>query len=160
MLTKQEIIIIAGRQGQGKTTRCNQLAKELSSKGERIGGFIAPGTWKNGQRYSFDLTDLRSLKSYPFASREAQDGWEKIHGFYFNPESIKKGEDILRTHSEISDWLFIDEVGKFETQGKIWGPILRELLDNHIALVLCVRDSFVEEVIKHFEIKNPMILNI
>ena len=154
------IIIISGKQGQGKTTMCRKLAAQMQEDGSLIGGFIAPGTWKNGQRYSFDILDLQTFKTYPFASREAHGSWDQIHSFYFNPQSIKKGEELLRAHSLNSDWVFIDEVGKFEIQGKVWGPILQELLSNNIDLVLSIRDSFVDDIITHFHIENPLILHV
>jgi len=152
------IIIITGKQGAGKTTMCQKLAAQMHEDGSIIGGFIAPGTWKNGLRHSFDILDLQTFKTYAFASREAHNKWKKIHSFYFNKQSITKGEELLREHSLTSDWVFIDEVGKFEIQGKVWGPILRELLDQDIDMVLCIRDTFVDEVVAHFEIKNPLIL--
>ena len=154
------IIIISGKQGQGKTTMCQKLAAQMQEDGSLIGGFIAPGIWKNEQRHSFDLLDLKTFKTYPFASRDKYEDWKQMHGFYFNPQSIKKGEELLRAHSLNSDWLFIDEIGKFEIQGKIWGPILQELIQNNIDLVLSIRDSFVDDVIAHFNIKNPLILQV
>ncbi len=156
----KKIIIISGKQGEGKTIRCQKLAKQMKEQGLKIGGFIAPGTWKEGQRFSIDLMDLQTQETYPFATREAQEGWEQIHTFYFNPQSIKKGEELLRAHSKTSDWVFIDEVGKFDIKGKVWGPILQELLLQDINLVLSVRDVFVEEVKTHFGINDNQIIHV
>ena len=154
----RKIIVISGAQGEGKTTRCHALAKKMHQKNFKVGGFIAPGTWKNGQRYSFHLLNLITNETYDFASREEQEGWEQIHSFYFNPLTIKKGEEILRVHSKICDWLFIDEIGKFDIKGKVWGPILHELLKQDVNLVLSVRENFVEGVVEHFGILQDEIL--
>lgn len=154
-----KIIIISGKQGEGKTSYCAQLAEQFHEQGLEVGGFIAPGKWKEEQRFSFDLFDLVSQDIMPFASREKQEGWEKIHSFYFNPEAIKKGEDLLKIHSLYCNWVFIDEIGKFEMQGRIWGPILKELLAKNINLVISARDIFVDEVIAHFNIKNYQIID-
>lgn len=150
----KKIIIISGKQGEGKTTRCQKLVKQMKEQGLKVGGIIAPGTWKDGQRFSIGLLDLQTQETYPFATRDVQEGWEQIHTFYFNPQSIKKGEELLREHSKTSDWVFIDEVGKFDIKGKVWGPILQELLQQDINLVLSVRDIFVEEVIEYFGIQD------
>lgn len=156
----RKIIIISGAQGEGKTTRCHALAKEMQKKNLKVGGFIAPGTWKNGQRYSFHLLNLKTNKTYDFASRDAREGWEQIHSFYFNPISIKKGEELLRKHSKTCDWVFLDEIGKFDIKGKVWGPILHELLKQDVNLVLSVRENFVEGVVEHFGIMDFEILRI
>ena len=150
----KKIIIIAGKQGEGKTTRSQELANQMKEQGLKVGGFIAPGTWKSGERYSIDLLDLQTLETYPFATRKVMEGWQQIRTFYFNPQSIKKGEEILKEHSKTCHWLFIDEVGKFDIKGKVWGPILQELLLQEINLVLVVRDLFVEDVVAHFGIDD------
>ena len=156
----QQIIIISGKQGEGKTQMCEKLAQEMQRKGDVIGGFIAPGIWKNGERHSFQIVNLQTQESYDFASREKQMGWEYIRPFFFNPETIKKGEKILKAHSETCDWIFIDEIGKFEIKDKIWGPILKELIKEEVDLVLSVRDVFVEEVVEYFGIRNHLLLSV
>ncbi len=156
----QQIIIISGKQGEGKTQMCEKLAQEMQRKGDVIGGFIAPGTWENGERHSFQIVDLQTLERFDFASREKQKDWEYIRPFYFNPLSIKKGEEILRTHSKTSDWLIIDEIGRFEIKDKIWGPVLKELIKEEIDLVISVRDIFVEDVVEHFGIRNHLLLKV
>jgi len=155
-----KIIIISGKQGEGKTTQCKKLAQQMAQQGLQIGGFIAPGTWESEQRSQIDLLDLRSGRKYSFASREKQENWEHIHSFYFNLQSIKKGEELLRAHSKICDWIFIDEVGKFDIKGKVWGPILKELLQKDINLVLSIRDCFVGLVTNHFGIKTYKKLDV
>jgi nucleoside-triphosphatase THEP1 len=159
MKKRQNITIITAAQGGGKTTSMQKMVVEAQKDGKKIGGFFAPGSWKNGRRHSFELVDLQSREHLPFASREKREEWEYIHSFYFNPQTIQKGQDILRTQAENSDILFIDEIGKFDIKGKLWGSILTELLNKDIELVLCVRDVFVEDVITHFGIKNPLILS-
>ncbi len=123
-----KVVIVSGKQGEGKTTQCLKLAEEAVKEGRKIGGFIAPGKWKDGLRYSFELLDLRTKKLYDLASRDQIDGWEKVGSFYFNPETIKIGENILREHLKDSEWLFVDEIGKFDVQGRVWGPIMKEIL--------------------------------
>ena len=151
-----KVVIVSGKQGEGKTTQCLKIAVAAEKEGQRIGGFVSLGKWKNGLRHSFELLDLRTRILYELASRDQIAGWEKVGSFYFNPETIKIGENILREHLKDSEWLFVDEIGKFDIQGRVWGPILKEILPKSSFTILVIRDSFVDEVLAHFEITNPL----
>ena len=38
-----QIFILSGAQGEGKTTRCLEIVTQLKAKGESVGGILAPG---------------------------------------------------------------------------------------------------------------------
>jgi nucleoside-triphosphatase len=149
-----KVFILSGGKGSGKTTKCIEIAHQLKATGYRIGGFLAPGTFEEGSRNKIQLQNLQTNEVIEFAQREARENWQLIQSFYFNPKAILVGEEWLKTHQQNSDFLFIDEIGRFDVNGKIWGPVLLELLYSATPLILTIRDIFVEEVIRHFKIKQ------
>ncbi|OYT16946.1 MAG: hypothetical protein B7C24_05315 [Bacteroidetes bacterium 4572_77] len=155
-----KIYIVSAKQGEGKTGKCKEIAQQLQAKGLNIGGFLSPGTWENGERDTFQIVDLQSQKSYDFASRKPKDQWDFIRPFYFNPKTIRLGEELLRNHSQKCDILFVDEIGKFDIKGKLWGPVLHELVNKDISLILSVREGFVQDVVSCFHIKDYQIIGL
>jgi len=153
-----KVVIVSGKQGEGKTTQCLKLADEAVKEGRIIGGFVAPGKWQDGLRHSFDLLDLRTRNVYELASRDKKEGWEKVGSFYFNPETIKIGEIILREHVKDSEWLFVDEIGKFDIQARVWGPIMKEILPISSFTIIAVRENFVDDVKDYFGIEEPLMM--
>lgn len=159
MKKQVKVYILSGAKGSGKTTKCLEIAQKLKNSGYRIGGFIAPGTIEEGRRNKIQLQNLQTNEVLEFAQREARESWQLIQAFYFNPQAILAGEEWLRTQQQNSDFVFIDEIGRFDVKGKIWGPVLWELLYSSAPLILSVRDLFVEEVINHFRIEQYEIVS-
>jgi len=152
-----KVVIVSGKQGGGKTTQCLKLAEEARKENRHIGGFLAIGEWKEGLRHSFKLLDLRTNDTYELASRENIEGWEKVGSFYFNPDTIKMGEKILREHVKDAEWLFVDEIGKFDIQGRVWGPVLKEILSQSEFTIIAVRENFVDDVLEYFNITDHLM---
>lgn len=160
-MNQAQIYILSGKQGEGKTTRCLEIVNQLKSKGERVGGFVAPGFWENNVRSEFDLMDIQSGQKFPFAKRKQEKDWLKIKSFYFNPETIKVGEAILRKAVLGSDWIVLDEIGKLDIQGYVWSTIFSELISiMDKKWIICVRDIFVDEVITHWQLQNVKLFHI
>lgn len=155
------IYIISGAQGEGKTNYCLELVKQLKAKGESVGGIVAPGFWDGKSRSAFELLDLTSNKKIPFAQREYWKNWIRLKGFYFNPLAIKKGESILRLAIQENDWIVLDELGKLDIEGHLWGPIFKELIQvQNKKWIISVRTAFVEDVIRHWQLQNEEVLHI
>lgn len=154
-----QVYIITGDKMSGKTTRCIDFAKALKERGFTIGGFVAPGEIEEGRREKIYIRNMKSGEAVLFADREAREGWQYLQSFYFNPEAIKTGESWLNEHQLQSDYLFIDEVGKFDMQGEIWGMVLAELLNSSGKLVLSIREMFLGEVVSHFKISSYRIVS-
>ncbi len=156
-----QIYILTGAQGEGKTTRCLEIVEHLKSKGETIGGIVAPGFWENNVRTGFELMDVQTFQKIPFAQKEAVEGWQKIKTFYFDPKAIEKGEIILRSAVQQNDWIVLDEIGKLDMNGHLWGPILSYLIQiPNKKWIVCVRDVFVEEVIQHWQLNRVKVLSL
>jgi len=160
-MTQTQIYVLSAAQGEGKTTRCLEIVNQLKSQGESIGGIVASGFWENNIRSGFDMMDVQSNRKIPFAHREAKEGWIKIKTFYFNPETIKKGEAILRIAFQKNNWIVLDEIGKLDMHGNLWGTIFSDLIKiQNKNWIICVRDIFVEEVIQHWQLKKVKVLQL
>lgn len=153
--------IITGAQGEGKSTRCLELANQLFEKHQKVGGLISVGYWNNGVRSGFDLLDLSTHQQKAFASRDKKEHWEFHKSFYFNPETTKWGKTVLEKAIAEKDWIVLDEIGKIDISGELWGEVFSKwskIPDKK--WILCVRDVFVEEVIRHWNLKNVKVVQI
>lgn len=160
-MIRPQIYILSAAQGAGKTTRCLQIVNQLKSQGVSVGGIVAPGFWENEIRFGFELMDVQSNQKIPFAQREAKEGWINIKTFYFNPKAVENGELILRSAVMENDWIVLDEIGKLDLRGFVWGKIFSELIKiPKKKWILCVRDIFVEEVIEHWQLKKVKVLQL
>lgn len=160
-MNQSRIYILTAKQGEGKTTRCLEIFKTLKSKGKSVGGIVAPGFWENDIRSGFELMDVNSTQRIPFAQRVPRKDWLKIKAFYFNPEAIMQGELILRSAVQEKDWILLDEIGKLDIEGNLWGPIFTELVQKSNKIwIISVRDIFVDEVIQHWQLQNVKILDL
>ena len=81
----------------------------------------------------------------------------RIGRFSFHKDAIEYGNDlILNDPSEI---VMLDEIGKFEVDGFVWADLLKQLFDrNDLLLIITVRDTFVELVKNHFNLKETRII--
>lgn len=156
-----QIFILSGAQGEGKTRRCLEIVADLKSEEESVGGIVAPGFWKKNIRSGFDLMDVQTHQKIPFAKREPENGWIKIKTFYFNPRAIHEGEAILRKAVLENDWIVLDEIGKLDIKGQLWASVFTELIKiPHKNWIVCIRDIFVDEVIEHWQMQNVKVLEL
>ncbi|MBN1650134.1 MAG: hypothetical protein JW857_02330 [Bacteroidales bacterium] len=156
-----QVYILSGAQGEGKTKRCIELVQQLKESGKSVGGIVAPGFWDNNTRSAFELVDVSTLKKMPFAQRDCWKNWIKLKGFYFNPSTIEKGKTILKQAVNQNDWIVLDEIGKLDIEGHLWGPIFGELIQiPDKKWILCVRNSFVNDVVEHWHLDKVKVLQI
>ncbi len=148
------VFIISGSSGSGKTTSLKNLWQALQADHITVGGLLAEGTWKNGQRDTFDLVDLGGGDRVRYCQREPEKSWEQIGSFYIHPRGQAFGEsalaiDKLRTKQVV----ILDEIGPFELQGRGWSKPLEEILKTlDVPLVISVRASLVIEVVEYWSL--------
>jgi len=159
---KNKVIIVTGNQGEGKTTFIRNIILDLKKEEFKIGGLIAPGYWKNNTREKFELQNIKSNKVIIYCQIEPKKGWDKIRKFYINPLGQLFGEQALDPDFlKSSDIIIIDEIGPFELEGKGWASSLTKILKNlKTPLIIVVRKSLLENVIDHWNIINPSVVEI
>jgi len=155
----KQVFIITGQTGSGKTTFLLNLIDQLRGKALSIAGFAALSVPEDGPSSSFNILDLVSGNILPLASRRFIEGWEPIGNFYFNPEGMLMGNNILEDPLiNNNDLIVVDEIGPFELEGKIWAESLTRLLAmRSCPVLLVVREQLVSRVIQQWKLKDAMI---
>ncbi len=148
-----KVIIISGDKGTGKTTTLDNIAKELISKGTDASGFTAPAIITNGNRDSYNIKNIKTGTTIMLCTSREIPGYQKIKSFWFNPEAIKYGSNILLNST--NNIIIIDEIGPMELQKQVWHSAFAELLQKkYIQLIISVRTSLISTIISNYSIKN------
>ncbi len=158
----QNIFLVSGKVHSGKSTFVSQFVDECRNRKISVAGFIASGTFKNDKRDSFTLTDLSTNNTFLLGSLNKESNWIRHKDFYFDPESFKRGEDIIGKGLESkSDLVILDEVGPMELAGNGWSGAL-QILENDFeqVQVWVVRERIVKEVKDRWNIPDENIFPI
>jgi len=111
---------------------------------------------------TYTLKHISTGRLNPLCDRNQVADWERIGPFHFNPSALDAGKGIL-THPDIlnSDLIIIDEIGRFELDGMVWAASVSWLLSNAICpLILSVRDTFTDQVIEKWDLRDVQVLDI
>jgi nucleoside-triphosphatase THEP1 len=134
---------------------------DLGSAGIISGGILAPGRYLDSGEKEYDLelhpVDIKCSLS----SRIRYPGWQKIGGFYFNPEAIEAGLGHLYDLTQKAyQLLVVDEIGPFELDGLLWAPAIPGLLEKNEPMIWTVRNRIVYPVCDRWKLENPHIINL
>lgn len=158
---EQQIFIITGTVAEGKTTTIKQIIKLLKENNIAVGGFYAPRILEGNITIGYDLVEIESGERFEFL-RINDDATNKIGKFSIIDEGLQRGKELLSLEkNNKKDIVVIDEIGKLELQNKGWAESLEILLQHkkhHI--LLSVRNDFLEEVLKKWNIKNYHVFDI
>jgi len=155
------VFIITGEVHQGKTTFAGKVAGLLREKGIKTGGFLATAINENDERTGFNLVSLSDGFSITICSKKPDENALRHGHYYFNPEAIDRGEEILQKAAEESDVIFIDEIGALELNGKGWNNALEQLCRNNVSpQVWVVRKSLVKKASRRWHVGEVVIIDI
>ncbi len=152
------VIIISGNIQEGKTTFAAKVVRRLQRENIKLNGFLSTVIYDNKERIGYKLSPLGNNDNeinLTLCSIKKQDHWIRQGKFYFNPEAIKKGNDILyKTTSDIQ-LTIIDEIGPLETKSKGWSPAIQHISEDTISPMLwVVRESLVKKISRKWPIGN------
>ncbi len=161
-LKKTQVIIITGEIRDGKTTFLNELVMSLRKQNIKIAGFICPGIDEIGDRKGFNIIDLETSAQFQLCTKEPHDDWFKYGPFYFNPQGIKFGEEILNPYKLAEKQLVvIDEIGPVEINNSGWNSAIEKIISlSLIPQVWVVRKSIVNKIIRKWNTGNIYIFDI
>lgn len=147
-------VVITGETGSGKTTLLTQVVAALRARGVHLGGFVAPGSWRDGRRWGFEVVDLGSGRREPLAAREGPPDWLPAGGFRVNPAGLEVGRAALRAAREGgAQVVVVDEVGPWELAGHGWAAELDALAAAPPPLLLLVvRRASLEAVLARWRL--------
>lgn len=149
-----KIYILKGAIGLGKTTSLLNYCKGKNT----IGGILSPVI--NGKRH---FLDIRSNEMKLMESLKEETETLNIGRYKFSPKAFDWANKILiECENKNYELIIIDEIGPLELQGKGFASTLKLLLNNQEIkpdLLLVVRESLVNEVLKYFGIKKENVFD-
>ncbi|HOX74202.1 MAG TPA: nucleoside-triphosphatase [Bacteroidales bacterium] len=158
----RKIFIISGPVGGGKTTFTKNIIEFLKDQEIKSEGILSDRITGGSETLGYDIIDISTGKREVFLRENEKTGNEKIGKFYISPKGLAKGRSILEELTTyITGIVIIDEVGLLELQGRGWHDSISELLEkssNHI--LITVRDKFVDEVKKKWNLSDAIIFNV
>jgi nucleoside-triphosphatase THEP1 len=161
-LSKPQIVIITGELHEGKTTYAKTIIDKLHNQGFKIGGFLSLGLLEDGDRTGFDLFDIETKQQVVLCRKTQNDDWLKYGHYYFDPDGLSKGKEIL-SMARLSDKqaVIIDEIGPLELGNQGWCDSIENICRNSsIPQIWIVRKSLVPKIIKKWNIGNIFICKI
>jgi nucleoside-triphosphatase THEP1 len=161
-LRKPQIVIITGGIQQGKTTFVKNVITNLQKHNIQIAGFLALGIDEKGVRKGFNLFDIQTSRQVELCTKEFKEEWFKYGPYYFNPEGLKCGKEILSLDNLSGKQLaVIDEIGPLEMDNKGWNSAIERITGNSVIPHLwVVRKSIVKRIIRKWNIGNAYIFDI
>lgn len=159
---RNTIFLLTGPTQSGKTTLLKSLFSLLQERGIPTGGFLAPGTFSNGQRDKIFLEPLPRGNRSILALRSPQPGWIQYRKFYFDPATLRLGNELIKdaTGDQPPLLLILDEVGPMELKGMGWYPSLERLKDaSRFIQLWVVREKLIREVHMNYMIPKGNVLH-
>lgn len=155
-------VIITGETGSGKTTLVTKVVAALRARGVLLGGFVAPGSWRNGRRWGFELVDLGSGRRELLAAREGPPEWPTDGGFRVNPVGLQVGRAAFRAARDSgATVVVVDEVGPWELAGRGWAAELDALVaEPPPLLLLVVRRASMAEVLERWRLVTLAVYDV
>ena len=128
---------IVGARASGKTTALIELSQVLRSH-TRVGGVVQPRLLEGAKTTGYQLLDLSTGASHPFAHFQPPSHPLGL-SFAFEDKAWELARRLIAGHWERCDVLFIDEIGRLETErGEGHMPALQAILSNPKAVKLLI----------------------
>ena len=151
----KHIYIITGSIGQGKTTQSQKLVEALKSKNISVCGICSPRIIEDGHTVGYDIVDINTSKRVPFLRIDSYDDFKKIGRYSIYQQAIESGKETLAKASKSNtDVIVVDEIGKMELDNEGWFEHITKLINSRAIVVFSVRDTFVDQIIEKWEMKN------
>jgi nucleoside-triphosphatase THEP1 len=158
------VVLLAGDPGQGKTNLAAEVARRLRERGLIVGGVLAPGLWRDGERWGFDVVDLLDGRSEPLCRRDAPREAVAAGPFHFLAEGLRFGREALsleRLSRAGADLVIVDEVGPLELSAEGWAEPLEALVERWPGPMLwVVRRGLVNQVAARWLKAPPVIIEV
>ncbi|TVQ87124.1 MAG: hypothetical protein EA393_10895 [Bacteroidetes bacterium] len=157
-----KVFIVSGTIGQGKTTWLMNLAVSFKARNISVGGILSPRVMENGTTLGYDIENIATGNREAFLRKDNSRECDRIGSYCILPGGLKAGMAALDDSKRIAHQnIIIDEVGRLELENEGWAQSISELLQNNgCNLILSVRDTFTDEIIKKWDIQNPVVIDV
>ena len=159
---KNNVILVTGDTGDGKSTLLAELAILFKSRNIQTGGIISPAVFENGVKSGYELINVATSQKKRLSQTQKEDGLVNVGRFYFFNGGISFGKAALTVaNNQNSQFVFIDEIGAWELQGQGWAESLNELiLRCDMPVILAVNTKLVDQVIESWQLHSPLIIEV
>ena len=157
-----KIFIITGSIRGGKTTYTKKLIDLLRRNNLKIGGILSERLLEGNITTGYNIVNVETGDREDFLRETGEASEERIGRFTISNKGLEEGNRVLRSLAENDNYLvIIDEVGLLEINGKGWSESIGNLLENSSNnILMTVRDLYVEEVRKKWELREAVVFNI
>jgi nucleoside-triphosphatase THEP1 len=158
----RKIFIVSGAVGEGKTTYAKKLIAFLRQNNIKVGGILSERVMTHSRTTGYDVVNIETGEKEAFLRVNEKSGYETIGRFTICPKGLAMGNLVLSSVN-ISEYriIIIDEIGLLELGDKGWADSLNYLLERSIDNILInVRDSFVDKVIRKWDLMDAITFNI
>ncbi len=153
-----KVIIISGERNSSKTTTLKRL---LVSSENKFLGYICENSENKKKLY---LRNLLDNKKIDILQTDEILNSERIGRYYIIPNSFEESRKVLLDQIEkIKEEDFIvvlDEIGALELSGSGYDALIKDLIKINRDLIICVRDTFVEDVCEKYKFNDVEIINV
>ncbi|MFP4529578.1 MAG: nucleoside-triphosphatase [Candidatus Kapaibacterium sp.] len=158
---RENVYIISGEPGTGKTTFALRLIKMLDKEGIVPKGIISPGLLVGRQKIGYHVLDVSTGMTAELARRGMKS--DVVAGsFGFNTAGLDFGNRALMSADTLdSDCIIIDEIGPLEINGGGWADAFDWILDNyHKKIIITARMRIIGAVKKKWDLAPKRIIYI
>jgi nucleoside-triphosphatase THEP1 len=158
----QNIFIVSGPVGGGKTTYTRNLVDFFRQNNIKSGGILSERVMTDSRTTGYDIVNIGTGEREAFLREDEKCGSEKIGKFTICLKGLETGNTILTSlASPEYKMVIIDEIGLLELGDKGWADSLNYLLEKSTNNILInVRDSFVDKVKSKWSLMNAITFNI
>lgn len=142
-----EIVLLTGERGVGKTYLCQTVVDEARRKGLSCAGVLSPAVFVGQEKVGIGIVDVASGEMRPLATADDEPHGLRWGRYRFETSSLEWGKTLLALATPC-DLLVIDELGPLELEkgrGLVHG--LDVLIEGRFCLALVViRSELVDEL--------------
>lgn len=140
--------IITGKKHAGKTTYTAKLIELLKNKDYMLYGFLNIGTFKDNVRDKFFIKSVHDNKEILFAERSDKSNGLTFCSYNFYEDGFNAAEEEYNKGlKNKSDFIVIDEVGKWELEQKGFFYLFNKMPVYSSIIIVC-RDDFKDDINK------------
>lgn len=159
---EHKIIIFTGKVNSGKTTYIsNIILNKVNQNISPIRGILSLGEFSEDGKKSYYLYNIETKEKKYLAGEKLIPANINMGKFYFSEETFLWGNEILKQLGNYQSGVIIDEIGFLElNEGGFYSGLTALLKNPPKTLILIIRESLVDKVIKKFGLTEYLIYRI